>query len=625
MSSLKNLQNKLRQASFLIGFLLICFSVLTPTVAALSQSDQNAIYNDSVWYKIGGNPCAPDSTTTSQGGEVYFVGDSIGGQVQGPLNTSFSSKGSSFTHNVADGRTLPEGTTAINNDQAKIKAASAVVIELGTNAGGFTASNVNQMVSTIRSFAPGTNIYWVDTAVVELADYAQTLSDVNKVIYDQAGHNNYTVISWNKKVFGDSANPRNINPDAPDNGYIRHRDQFVHLTPTGITAMTELIVASVSTSSNPSADASCACSGGGTPLSGNSDKEKIWNYFRFTKGLSAESTAGIMGNIESESAGTWDPTIVEGGSHSDIVPRPVAALPGYGLVQWSTVNRKNGLIKLVADHNLPQTSESNLGMQLDYIWQELENSYQDVLRIVRQPNTGDIATPTYKWLEEYEVPADIEGNKPVRLNHATDIFNEFSGRGGSGGPAEPCVPPSGEIPPSGDVLALCGQVDQLRRQGKITFNHANDQAAMTTGYVVRETAEGKGEHVPVDPQLCRLMIYLTGKVSSFRVWTLVGTHDRFVACGSPPCNESRHWTGHAIDIDQIENQLVESPAGKPATIKLMKAVDALIGTNLVPNQMICTGNGRDDPDVYNLEIDDFKLAPNFYSADDHRNHVHIGY
>lgn len=186
-------------------------------------------------------------------------------------------------------------------------------------------------------------------------------------------------------------------------------------------------------------------------LIGDSNKEKIWNYFRSVRGLSAESTAGIMGNIQSESAGTWDPRVVQGNppTYSDTVPRPVDGNSGYGLAQWTTVGRKENLIKFADSKNL---SESDLTLQLDFIWYELENSYPSVLDVLKQPNTGDLETPTYKFLIEYEAPADIEGNKPVRLSYARDIFAEF----GSGGvaPGNPACGGGIGTSPEGFVFPL---------------------------------------------------------------------------------------------------------------------------------------------------------------------------
>lgn len=186
----------------------------------------------------------------------------------------------------------------------------------------------------------------------------------------------------------------------------------------------------------------------------------------------------------------------------------------------------------------------------------------------------------------------------------------------------------GQVPPSGTAVVLCSQVAQLAQQGKISFAHANDRTGMSVGFIIRDPGTpGAGEHVPIDPQNCRLMIYLANHVSSFRVSSVVGIHSQCVGGGFAPCsgNESRHWTGHAFDIDLIEGRLVSSPSAKQPTIKLMNSMVSLIGGDLVPDQVICEGNGTRDPAVEKFEINNHVLAPGFYKVGDHENHVHIGY
>src|SRR5690606_18056597 len=59
-------------------------------------------------------------------------------------------------------------------------------------------------------------------------------------------------------------------------------------------------------------------------LVGNDNAEKIWNFF-IDKGLTAEQTAGIMGNIRKES--NFEPDITEGD--------PSWAGAGFGIMQWT--------------------------------------------------------------------------------------------------------------------------------------------------------------------------------------------------------------------------------------------------------------------------------------------------
>jgi hypothetical protein len=90
-------------------------------------------------------------------------------------------------------------------------------------------------------------------------------------------------------------------------------------------------------------------------LIGNDNEQKIYNYF-ISKGLSPVQAAGIDGNFGQESH--WNP--YDSG--------------GY-LAQWST-SRQAGLAQLASQENLPIT---NLGVQLDFVWQELNSDYKSVL------------------------------------------------------------------------------------------------------------------------------------------------------------------------------------------------------------------------------------------------------
>lgn len=163
----------------------------------------------------------------------------------------------------------------------------------------------------------------------------------------------------------------------------------------------------VSTSTNCSAN-----------LTGSENTEKAWNYF-ISKGLNPIEVAGIAGNIQSESAGTWDPRVIQGNPPT-FGDSPVSG-KGFGLVQWTTEGRQQTLVDRANKVGLPA---SDLGVQLDYIWWELtEGPYKSVGDKLK--NTTDLQTATYLILTEYEAPADIEGNKPVRLSYATALLAKY--------------------------------------------------------------------------------------------------------------------------------------------------------------------------------------------------------
>lgn len=220
--------------------------------------------------------------------------------------------------------------------------------------------------------------------------------------------------------------------------------------------------ANVSADSQNGSTAQC-CSD--TNLVGSVNEEKIFNYF-ISKGLTPPQTAGIMGNMQSESAGTWNPRVIQGDPPT-FGDYPVHG-KGFGLAQWTTDSRQQELVKRAqAAGKLP----SDLGVQLDYVWWELtegpKKSVGDQLKA-----TTDLQSATYLILSQYEAPADIEGNKPVRLRYATIILAKYGSGSPSGSSSScdtvtdpnfsmiklspPLATPGGKITPKGITLHWWG-------------------------------------------------------------------------------------------------------------------------------------------------------------------------
>lgn len=244
----------------------------------------------------------------SQSGPVYFVGDSIGTQIEGKLSSALSAKKLKLKSNSLSSRNLsgtppsPDGLGAIDRDKEFIKTAKNVVIELGTNSGGFTAAKVGQMVEKIRDLSSDASIYWVDTAGVERQDLARALGNVNKTINEQSSQKNFQVISWNKKVFGESANPEKINPSADDNDYIRHSDQFVHLTNKGIDAMTDLVASSIGgQGSNTNEATGCACSVDSAGSTATVNVKKIVDKYKLQSAQVSQLNGKVLGSENADS------------------------------------------------------------------------------------------------------------------------------------------------------------------------------------------------------------------------------------------------------------------------------------------------------------------------------------
>lgn len=200
---------------------------------------------------------------------------------------------------------------------------------------------------------------------------------------------------------------------------------------------------------------------------------------------------------------------------------------------------------------------------------------------------------------------------------------------GDTGDQKPNLPPEcqtgGGGVPNADRAALLAKVKQYIDEGKLSFGASNDLEGLTngTGQILRMD----GTVVDVDTQVLRSYVYLVDQGFSFYVSCLVCSHNKYSSSG----NVSRHWDGHASDIGTINGLDVINPAAKEVTIKFMQSLNTLAdqGSDLTPDQVLCNGNGRVDPEVDGLSMNDGRLWPGFtlqyVNAGDHQDHVHVGY
>ncbi len=117
-------------------------------------------------------------------------------------------------------------------------------------------------------------------------------------------------------------------------------------------------------------------------VNGKNNLEHILKFF-MVRGLTLAQASGIAGNLMAESG--LDPTIIQGGGHakpkSGYVP---SSGIGFGLAQWTSGNRQQGLVKYAGDHNVDVT---DLDGQLNYLWQELSQNYSSTLTSLHATTT----------------------------------------------------------------------------------------------------------------------------------------------------------------------------------------------------------------------------------------------
>lgn len=146
---------------------------------------------------------------------------------------------------------------------------------------------------------------------------------------------------------------------------------------------------------------------GGSSLTGADNPEKAWNYL-VGKGMTAIQAAGAMGNLQHE--GGFNPSRVEDGwgfpREMDTMPpnKGPQGQPGYGIVQWTSPGRKQGLVDMASVKNQPV---NDLALQLDYMWSELEGPYKTAA-LDPLLNATDLAEAVRIWQNKYEVGTNFE-------------------------------------------------------------------------------------------------------------------------------------------------------------------------------------------------------------------------
>ena len=159
----------------------------------------------------------------------------------------------------------------------------------------------------------------------------------------------------------------------------------------------------------------------------------IWDFFK-DKGLNAYAIAGIMGNLEAESAlnpknlqnvyekslGYTDETYtaaVDSGKYKNFIQDKA----GYGLAQWTFWTRKRALQEFAKDKG---ASIGDLQMQLEFLWTELQ-AYKGVMEVLRKAETVRQASDAV--LTGYEKPANMSDSvKRTRAGFGEAYYKKYA-------------------------------------------------------------------------------------------------------------------------------------------------------------------------------------------------------
>lgn len=217
----------------------------------------------------------------------------------------------------------------------------------------------------------------------------------------------------------------------------------------------------------------------------------IWDFF-IGKGLNACAVAGIMGNLKAESSlnpknlqqtyekklGYTDDSYtkaVDDCSYDNFVKDSA----GYGLAQWTYWSRKQALLEYAQS---VKKSIGDLGMQLDFMWKELQG-YKSVMSVLNCATSIKEASDAI--LTGYERPADqSDAVKVKRAGYGQTYYDKYA----SGATAVPTVKEEKFSPYRVKVTA-----DVLRiRKGAGTDTAIVGSITDNGVYTIVEEANGEG-------------------------------------------------------------------------------------------------------------------------------------
>lgn len=169
-------------------------------------------------------------------------------------------------------------------------------------------------------------------------------------------------------------------------------------------------------------------------LTGTTDEQRIWNYLK-ANGLSNRDTAGLMGNLQAESAlnpkklenayekklGYTDETYtaaVDSGKYNNFSND----CAGYGLAQWTCGERKKALLSYAKSKG---KSISDLETQLEYLLIELQKSYKGVYDILIKTQSIPIASNAV--LSKFENPRKQDSTiQCLRTSYGQAIYDKHA-------------------------------------------------------------------------------------------------------------------------------------------------------------------------------------------------------
>lgn len=168
-------------------------------------------------------------------------------------------------------------------------------------------------------------------------------------------------------------------------------------------------------------------------LRGGTNAEKVFNFF-VDKGMSNVQAAGAIGNIDVESAGTFDPQIVQFGFTPKRTDDPTKVSVnsdgnqgGWGIIQWTpaskVVSPNGGLMKQAG----LVTPPGELDSQLKLIWWHMTDTTPTGVKNFwnEYRNIDEVAKATESYMIKMEAPGIPHLDE--RINRAKEALRQYGG------------------------------------------------------------------------------------------------------------------------------------------------------------------------------------------------------
>ena len=158
-------------------------------------------------------------------------------------------------------------------------------------------------------------------------------------------------------------------------------------------------------------------------------------------GFTKEAACALLANLQAESAlkpnnledtkndrlGMTDEQYtadVDNGSYRNFVNDSA----GYGLAQWTWWTRKQNMLAFARSYG---TSIGDLGMQIDFLFKEMQESFPAIWNIMK--SSHDLEYLVHELLWKWENPTEKENNMKTRLAYAQGWYQKYSGWSGASG------------------------------------------------------------------------------------------------------------------------------------------------------------------------------------------------